>query len=282
MHSALLAFFLIAIAAPSAFAQAPSRDAVVIGVFPYLTTRTLVATYQPLRVHLHKSLGREVSVVTAPDLRQFYERSARGDYDLVVTPPHFARLHQTQSKLRPLLAYGNPTRALLITRRDSGIKTHDDLRGQEIAVAEPAALVAIMTKAWLAQRGLVAGRDYEFKFSGSHNSALMNVVNRETAAAVLGGSAFVQVADKFKQDINVLATTGEVMGLTMLANPRLADHVRIEKALADFPQTPAGKTFFRVNGIGGFKPIAPRELERIDAYLPETLRWLGDTDSPRL
>lgn len=281
MHRAFLAFFLIAVATRPGFAQAPHRDALVIGVFPYLTTRTLVATYQPLRLHLHKSLGREVSVVTAPDLRQFYARSARGDYDLVVTPPHFARLHQTQSKLRPLLAYDDPTRALLITRRDSGIKTHEDLRGQEIAVAEPTALVAIMTNAWMAQRGLVATHDYEFKFSGSHNSALMYVVNRETAAAVLGGSAFVQVADKFKQDINVLATTGEVMGLVILANPHLADRPRVEKALADFPQTSAGKAFFRVNGIGGFKPITSRDLERIEAYLPETLRWLGNSDSSR-
>lgn len=276
MRRALLVFFFLITAARPAFAQASDRDALVIGVFPYLTTRTLVATYQPLRLHLHNSLGREVSVVTAPDLRQFYERSARGDYDLVVTPPHFGRLHQTESKLRPLFAYGNPTRALLITRRDSGIRTHDDLRGQKIAVAEPAALVAIMTKSWLGERGLIAAHDYEFKFSGSHNSALMDVVNRETAAAVLGGSAFVQVADKFKQDIHVVATTGEAMGLMMLAKPNLVDRTQIEKALASFPHTAAGETFFRVNGIGGFKPIASRDLKRIDAYVPETLRWLGD------
>lgn len=277
MRRALLTFLFCAFAVSPALAHAPKRDGLVIGVFPYLTTRTLVATYQPLRTHLQNSLGREVSVVTAPDLRQFYERSARGDYDLVVTPPHFGRLHQTHSNLRPLFAYGNPTRALLITRRDSGVNAVEDLRGQEIAVAEPAALVAIMTKSWMAERGLNAPRDYDFHFTGSHNSALMKVVNRETPAAILGGSAFIQVADKFKQDIKVIATTGEVMGLMMLANPKLVDRTRVEKALSEFPNTDAGKEFFRINGIGGFKPIAPRDLQQIDAYLPETRRWLRES-----
>lgn len=270
-------FLICAVAAFQALAHAAKPDALVIGVFPYLTTRTLVATYQPLRTHLRESLGREVSVVTAPDLRQFYERSARGDYDLVVTPPHFGRLHQTHSKLKPVLAYSNPTRALLITRRDSGVGSPDDLRGQEIAVAEPSALVAIMTKSWMAERNMLAPRDYQFRFSGSHNSALMNVMNRETAAAVLGGSAFVQVADNFKQDIRIVATTGETMGLMMLANPRLVDRARVEKALHTFGNTEAGREFFRVNGIGGFKPIAARDLKQIDAYLPETQRWLRES-----
>lgn len=270
-------FLACAVAAFQALAHAGKPDALVIGVFPYLTTRTLVATYQPLRTHLRESLGREVSVVTAPDLRQFYERSARGDYDLVVTPPHFGRLHQTHSKLKPVLAYSNPTRALLITRRDSGVASPDDLRGQEIAVAEPSALVAIMTKSWMAERNMLAPRDYQFRFSGSHNSALMNVMNRETAAAVLGGSAFVQVADNFKQDVRIVATTGETMGLMMLANPRLVDRARVEKALSTFGNTEAGREFFRVNGIGGFKPIAARDLKQIDAYLPETQRWLRES-----
>lgn len=270
-------FLICGVAAFQALAHAAKPDALVIGVFPYLTTRTLVATYQPLRTHLRESLGREVSVVTAPDLGQFYERSARGDYDLVVTPPHFGRLHQTHSKLKPVLAYRNPTRALLITRRDSGVASPDDLRGQEIAVAEPSALVAIMTKSWMAERNMLAPRDYKFRFSGSHNSALMNVMNRETAAAVLGESAFLQVADNFKQDIRIVATTGETMGLMMLANPRLVDRARVEKALNTFGNTEAGRGFFRVNGIGGFKPIAARDLKQIDAYLPETQRWLRES-----
>lgn len=272
----VVSFLLVAVltVAPAAAAK---LEPLVVGVFPYLTTRTLVNTYQPLRLYLQQSLGREVEVVTAPDLRQFYSRSRRGDYDLVVTPPHFARLHQSQSNLIPLLTYSSPTTGLLITRRDAGIRRADELRGREIAVAEPAALVAIMTRAWLGERGLKPTRDYVFRNSGSHNSALMSVVNRESAAAVLGGSAFRQIAEKFKNEVVVLATVGETMGLVVLAGPRLSGQLsQIEQLLTEFPNTSEGKNFVEINALGGFKRIEAAEFQKLDLYLPETLRWLGE------
>lgn len=277
----IVAFFLLSAIAAAASATQPER--LVVGVFPYLTTRTLVNTYQPLRMHLEQSLAREVAVVTAPDLRQFYARSQRGDYDILVTPPHFARLHQLQSGLIPLFGYSNPTTGLLVARRDSGIKSAEDLRGREIAIAEPVALVAIMCSAWMGQHGMKSPRDYTFHVAGSHNSAVMSVVNRETAAAVVGASAFKQITEKFKSDVVVVTAVGEVMGLVVLANPRLGSGLaQIEQSLASFPSTPEGQQFIQTNGIGGFKPIERSELQKLDPYLPETTRWLKDIEQFRL
>ena len=258
-------------------ATAAEREPLIIGVFPYLTTRTLVSTYQPLRLYLQRELNRPVEVVTAPDLRQFYRRTTRGDYHLIVTPPHFARLHERESRLVPLFSYSKPTVGLLITRRDSGIKSAEQLRGHKIAIAEPSALVAIMGATWLHSRGLEPARDYRFRVSGSHNSALMSVIGRESAAAVLGGSAFKQVAAKFEDDIAVLATVGEVMGLVALAKRALGNRLpELERSLAAFPHTAEGRAFVERNGIGGFERIQPAELRKLDRYVPETLRWLNE------
>lgn len=273
MTRVLVACWLVLLA-PPAFAK---PEPLIVGVFPYLTTRTLVSTYQPLRLYLQKELNRQVEVVTARDLREFYRRSRSGDYHLIVTPPHFARLHERESSLVPLLSYSNPTVGLLVTRRDSGIKDAAQLRGHKIAIADTAALVAIMSMTWLHNRGLEPSRDYRFRIAGSHNSALMSVVSRETAAAVLGGSAFKQVSAKFKNEIEVLATVGEVMGLVVLAKRDLGDRLpELKRTLRDFPHSADGRTFVETNGIGGFKRIEPAEFEKLDRYLPATSRWLDE------
>lgn len=258
-------------------AWAVKPEPLIIGIFPYLSTRTLVSTYQPLRLYLQRELDRPVEVATAPDLRQFYRRTVRGDYHLIVTPPHFARLHERESGLVPLFSYSNPTVGLLIARRDGGIKDVEQLRGHEIAIAEPSALVAIMSTTWLRSRGLEPSRDYQLRIAGSHNSALMSVVSRETAAAVLGRSAFKQVSSKFEHEIVVLATVGEVMGLVVLAKRDLGDRLpELARTLRDFPLSVEGQTFVERNGIGGFKQIEPAEFEKLDRYLPATLHWLNE------
>lgn len=274
--SAFIKSFLVGVfLSTPAYAATPKP--LVMGVFPYLSTHTLLSTYQPLRIYLAQNLARQVAIVTAPSMREFYARSHGGLYDIIVTPPHFARLHQSHSKLLPLLAYSNPTIGLLVTRRDSGIKNIEGLRGHEIAVADPSALVGIMARSWLGSYGLESARDYVFRTSGSHNSAVMSVINHDAAAAVVGGSALKQIASQFKEQVVVLAQVGEVMGLVMLANPGLGTGLpEIEKALAEFPRTSQGKQFFEINAIGGFKPIDPAELRKLDVFLPETLRWLKE------
>lgn len=156
----------------------------------------------------------------------------------------------------------------MIARRDRGIKGVEQLRGQGIAIAEPSALVAIMGATWLHSRGLEPARDYRFRIAGSHNSALMTVISGETAAAVVGRSAFKQLAAQFKHEITVLGAVGEVMGLVVLAKRDLGNRLpELERSLAAFPHTAEGWVFVERNGIGGFERIQPAELRKLDRYV---------------
>ncbi len=55
-----------------------------------------------------------VHVFTAPDPRTFLERTQRSEFDLVVTPAHFAWLAVSEVGHVPLLTYRTGLRALLV------------------------------------------------------------------------------------------------------------------------------------------------------------------------
>ena len=74
-----------------------------IGILPTLSTRTILATYQPLREYVEEKLGQPVTLVTAADYRTFLDRTQRGEYRFVVTAPHYARLAQSEAGYVPMV-----------------------------------------------------------------------------------------------------------------------------------------------------------------------------------
>jgi phosphonate transport system substrate-binding protein len=73
-----------------------------LGIFPYLNAHKLYRIYMPVKRELEQSLGRPVLLQTAPSYRSFLERTAAGEYDIVVTPPHLALLAEQESNYRRL------------------------------------------------------------------------------------------------------------------------------------------------------------------------------------
>jgi phosphonate transport system substrate-binding protein len=84
---------------------APAQESFILGVAPHTSARVILEMYQPLRLHLEKSLGNPVEVVTAPDFNEFARRALAQEYDLAITTGHQARLLQTDANYLPLLTY---------------------------------------------------------------------------------------------------------------------------------------------------------------------------------
>ncbi|MFN3715743.1 MAG: PhnD/SsuA/transferrin family substrate-binding protein, partial [Thiobacillus sp.] len=149
------------------------------GVFPNLSARQVIEIYQPLAKTLEKHLGREIVVYSARDFRTFAQRTAKGEYDILLTAPHLAWLARQDAGYRPLLKYATPTHGLLVVRKDSDLRQPQALRGKTLARADALAVTVQAVQTELAAHGLRAGVDYHLRDAGTHNNAVMQVINNK-------------------------------------------------------------------------------------------------------
>jgi phosphonate transport system substrate-binding protein len=243
-----------------------------VGVFPYLSTQAILTTYQPVRTYLETVLKRPVDLSTAQDFPAFVARTQHGDYDLVITAPHFARLAQREAGYVPLAQYTPELRGLVVVAANGPVKSIAALRGQSIAVPSRLAIVSMMGLRFLATSGLKPGRDFTVQVVSSHTSAVLSVKNGENAAAITEASALQQMTPELVRSVRVLANTGQVQSVVFLAHARLAraERERLKSALLHFAQdTEAGRAFLKSSGYNGLHAVTETDLRKLDPYLDE-------------
>ena len=73
-----------------------------LGTLPVVSTRTAYEIYQPLMSRLEAVLNRKVELETPPNFKVMYQRIQEKGFDLLVSPPHIARLAQQKHGWQPL------------------------------------------------------------------------------------------------------------------------------------------------------------------------------------
>lgn len=258
---------------PFARAELPPLS---FGVFPNLSARQVVEIYRPLAQALEKNLHRDVKVYSARDFRTFAQRTSNGEYDILLTAPHLAWLARQDAGYRPLLKYATPTHGLLVVHKDSPILEPEALRGKTMARADPLAVTVLATQTELAARGLRAGVDYQLFDAGTHNNAVMQVINRRADAAALGMHPYRLLAPDLRAQLRVLVESPPVSSLMVLTHPRLRDNEAraIRQALLAFAASPQGQAFMERGGYGGYAPVDGQELRAFRPYALEVQRLL--------
>jgi phosphonate transport system substrate-binding protein len=251
---------------------ATNQRALEFGVFPYLSARALLASYAPLKRFLEVQLRQTVQFSTAPNLRSFNERTLRGDYDLVMTPPHLARLAQLRSGYVPTNVYTRPLRAIFAVAKHSAIVDVQQLRGKVVVVPDRLAMVTFMAVHFLREQGLQPNIDYTLRISTSHTSAAYAVANGEgdvviTEVAVLEKSLPAEVRERLRSMLAV----GRLPYVMFLAHPRLGLEKidRLREAFVAFANDAVeGRTFIEATGFEGIRAATEADMQAVDPYMP--------------
>ncbi len=252
------------------------QAAIKLGVMPYLSTRTLLSTYQPVADALEKRLQQPVQLLTAPDFNSFVERLLAGDYDLAILAPHYARMVIVDRGFNPLLRHAAPIRGLLVTSRDHPLQRFSDLQGASIAVVDRSALLAIVGTVTLADQGLIEGRDYRFVESVSHSSALHSAITGGHRVALISHTTLALAPPEIQSRTVVWQDLNKIPGLFYIAHPRMTSQLRrsVLDALLEFEKSPAGKAFNEKTQHGGYMIPSAEDSRFLDRLLPETRRQL--------
>ena len=261
-----ISFVLILVLGPSALAS--EKTPLTLGVFPYVTPVQLAAFHAPLKDYLAESLQRPVTLVTAPDLNSFVDRTRDGQYDIVFTAPHLGRLAETRDGYKRVVQTSHTVQGFFLARKDSGIHKIKDLKGKTVMIAQKVSIVYQMAEHTLRENGLVAGESVTIIETRTHNNAMLAPLRGEADASVTGKLLWYVLDDKQKEQMRVIGTTEEAPGFLVMAHPRLAaqDIEKIKKLLLDFHRVPGSESYFTTNGYEEFQPVDDRAMKGLDPY----------------
>lgn len=242
-----------------------------LGLLPTLSPRTLLANYQPVRLHLARELQRPVEMSTAVDFDAFHRATMAGNFDLVLTAPHLARLAELEGKFKPVATYTATNRAALIMAKDRPVRSVAELRGKCVAIFDEHALVVLQGLHWLAEQGLKPNLDFRVLETHSHNSVAHSVATGECPLGITAPAGVKQWLGEYRQKLGLFAELPEQLAVTWVVNPRLAQKAigRIRAALLKLNDSPEGRQFFENTGYKGIRAVTAQDMQGLDAYAKE-------------
>lgn len=249
--------------AQAAAPPAPLR----VGVLPYLSPRTLLLQFAPLRLYLAQELRQPVEVGTAADLARFVARSHGGDFELVVTAPHFARLAQLEHGFVPLIAIRADFYALVLVPQESPAQNLRELRGEALHLPNRLSFTAQRVEDFLQQRGVDTRYDLRSYYYSTDNNAVLALAHSRNGAAAAQRAVFESMPAEITAGLRILGSTQSALSLVVLAAPSLppARRAAISAALERFPYTEAGLAFFKTLH-GEFVPADAATMRQLDPY----------------
>ena len=248
-----------------------------LGVLPIHSARVLAERYEPLRAYLEQQLRQPVRIESAADFSRFQARTLRGEFDLTITPAHFARLAQKDAGFQPLVQFTPDHDTLLICAADRPLASVRALQGKQLAVVDRLAIIVMATLSYLESQGLESGRDYQISEHRSHASAGYSLLSGLSAAAVSSSQGLLQLPDDLRRKLVVQQHIADIPAFVVLAKPDL-DRARVERLkalLLGFANQAEGSDFFARIGYAGFIASSEARLKRVDSYLKATRKALG-------
>lgn len=242
-------------------------SALTFGIFPYQSHQQLISIFSPLRDYLQRASGQKLSIISAPDFKSFRARTKSGEYDIVFTAPHFARMAEIDSHFQPVAITRYRTHSVILVAKDSPLRNLADLRGKSLAVPPATSMVYMLTMELLHSRGMEPGRDFTLNMQDNMQNAMVASLRGDSDAGTVGYATWSIYP---QQDmLRVLAKSAEVPGLIIMAHPRVPKSTiaRLRKALFAFGETPEGKTYFASTNHGAWLPVDETTMRTLDRYI---------------
>lgn len=226
---------------------------------------TIQAKAKPLEKLLKKELGVPVHVTISTDYNTVVEAMGSGKVDMGFLPPDpYVQAHKQYGAKVILQSQrygindkkndGSDTdklvdyyRALVVVKKDSGIKNVKDLKGKKIAVQNPTSDAGyIFPVVDLKKKGMNVVKNSDLVTVKGHDQGVISVVNGDTDAAFVFDDARNLVKednpDVFK-DTRVLKYTTKITNdtITLRKGVSKADSKTIQKAMIKVSKTDKGK-----------------------------------------
>ena len=248
-----------------------------MGFVPLKNSEKLVEDLKPISDYLSERLGVKVEAFTASNYIGVVEGLGSGSVDFGIIPPFSSLLAQKQSSAKPILTSKGKTgkpgyTAELYVRKDSGIKSLQDVKGKKVAFVDPSSSSGyIYPGAMLVEAGLNLDKDISYQFSGGHDKSLQLLLNKDVDVIATFDGVEDRYAKDFPQaktDIQKLATSDMIPGVMVTVSSKMDKELqeKLEKALRDVEKDPKMKELFtKMFSITGFTDVDQDAYKKVEA-----------------
>lgn len=252
-----------------------------MGFIPSENIREVMRNAQPLVTMMRHELRMDVVPFVATDYTGVIEAMRAKKLDMAFFAPGAYVLAERQAKAKVILKVMRNGRGVfytaIITRKDSGINSLQDLKGKTFAFVDPASLSgSLYPKFMFLNEGINPEQDFKrVYYAGGHDAAVMAVFKGQVDASATfandnqGHSAAWHMFlkdPKEQEQIRAIAYSKPLptdnIAVSDGLDPELVDRVR--QALLRLSTNPAGRAQLqRIYHIDGFAVATPAEYAPI-------------------
>ena len=248
-----------------------------LGFFPIISTVALYKRFSPLRDYLSETLGRKVVLVTAKDFPTFYERTAQGKYDIVVTAPHFAVSAADSGKYVIRATLIKDVQQLIVVKDSSPVTAIKQLGGKVIATPPEDALMTMMGKRFLADAGLTGTSQPSYRAFNSHNAANQALLGDEVDAAI-ASSNIIAKAIKRGEPLRILDRGLKLPNMATMVAKNLDAEIgdQIVQILIAMTSSEKGKDVLQRIDFPGYRAVSAQDYELARPYMEQLQKTAND------
>ena len=270
--------FIFSVVGCSSKKEEKKSDEKVIkmGFVPLKNSEQLVEDVKPIADYLSQKMGVKVEAFTASNYIGVVEGIGSGSVDFGIIPPFSAVLAQKQSNAQPLLTSKGKIgksgyTAELYVRKDSGIKSLEDVKGKKVAFVDPSSSSGyIYPGAMLVKAGINLDKDISYQFSGGHDKSLQLLLNKDVDVI----ATFDGVEERYGKDfpaaltdIEKLASSDTIPGIMVTASSKMDKDLqeKLKQALLDMDKDPKMKELFtKMFSITGFEEVDQTAYNKVE------------------
>ncbi|MDH5392012.1 MAG: phosphate/phosphite/phosphonate ABC transporter substrate-binding protein [Gammaproteobacteria bacterium] len=266
---AIFLFFLYSYFNSVYASQVPDRKTLIMGVFPIVSSGALFKRFAPLKDYLEQELDRKLVLETAKDFPEFVRRTAKRQYDIVITAPHFSLLATDSGDYKIISRPKRDLVSLLVVPKDSKIIKLSQLSGKLIATPPAPALSTRSGKDYFKSKDLVAEKAPKFKAYKSHNAAYQAALANDAVAALVSINSVNKALDR-GIPLRIVDRLPAMPAMPTLVATDLGDKLagEIERVMVGMEATKHGKLVLKKVGFPGYLSAREKDYESVRPYKP--------------
>ena len=251
----------------------------VIGVVPEQNIFRQMERYQPLADYLSKKIGMSIKLKILPGygyvIDNFFSIPLDGAFFGSFT---YALAHSkldVEVLVRPEYLDGVSTyHGLIFARRDSGIRTVEDMRGKRFVFVDKATTAGyLLPLAYFEKNGIKNYKTYfrETYFAGTHGDAIMDVLNKKADVGAAKNTIYERMAkddDRIEKELIILEKSPDVPENGLAVRKDLDDSIKkkLKDALLNMQNDPDGGSVLKNFGARRFIETADKDYDPVYKY----------------
>ncbi len=241
------------------------QQELLIGLIPEQNIFRQRERYQWLKQYLYDRLGVTVTFMSLSRYGNLIDhfKTEKMDGAFFGSFTYALAHHQLgiEPLVRPVNIDGTSTyHGYLFVRKDSGIRKPSDMRGKRFAFVERATTAGyLFPLAYFKENGISNPDQYlgETFFVGSHDAAILAVLNHEADIGVAKNTIYEQMAaenSRVEKELHILASSGAVPQNCLAVRKDLDPELKsaLKQVLLDMDKNSEGESVLRKFGARGF------------------------------